>query len=214
MVFYTTMSRVHLADAAIVHGGGVIQTTQGEWEPSPASLARTTTAVGLIEAGVVDHLIFSGNNAHGDPLPVTEAGTMATIATELGIEPEKITIEDDSTSFIGNFANSLPKAKAAGIKRLLSVTGLITGFRADKVGRTINREWGLGLDLAGHIPSGEAEGLVAYPRELVALAMSRRCIASARREGVELEDLDEYYSGLKKDSKLAVVKRSFANYTY
>lgn len=208
------MSRVHSADAAIIHGGGITQTVPGEWRPSHASITRATTGIHLVEDGVVDQLILTGNNAHGDILPITEARSMAEIAIEYGIPPEKIIVLEKSTSTLGNLAEALTEAKIRNIERLIGVTGRIACFRANNIGQIINKQWELGRDLAGYVASEEKEGVVAYPRELVALSMSRRCIANAQIDGIALEDLDTYYLERKANSRLAVVKRHLASYPY
>jgi uncharacterized SAM-binding protein YcdF (DUF218 family) len=195
------------AQVALVHGGGVYPTADG-YRLERGSEARTDHAVALLQAGHVEGLLFTGGNAHGDDLGgVSEAGLMADRAVFQRVPASQITIEDVSSSTIGNWANSAVILERDGVESVLGVTSRIAAWRAEWIGRFLTETRGLPLEVVRYSTSHEPEGVRAVPREMMSMVMSRQCLYKAYDEKVELPKLDEFYRAWKAQYRLGHVKR-------
>ena len=102
------------ADAVLVLGTS--STVGGQ--PNPCMRVRVAEGVRLVEEGIAPVLIVSGGLDPRDGL--VEADTMAELAVELGLEPDRVVREDRSTSTIENLTNS--RALLAGAPTMVVVT--------------------------------------------------------------------------------------------
>ena len=96
------------ADAVIILGAGVNGTT-----PSLTLRTRLEAALDYLEAHPDVPVVLSGGQGPGEA--VTEARCMADWLTARGVEPERLLLEEDSTSTAENFAYSKVCLEAAGI---------------------------------------------------------------------------------------------------
>lgn len=195
------------AQVALVHGGGIYPTPNG-YRLEPGSLARTDHAVALLQAGHVEGLLFTGGNAHGDDLgDVSEAGLMAERAMSQRVSASQITVEDASSSTIGNWANSAVMLERDGVESVLGVTSRNATWRAEWIRNFLTETRGLPLEVVRYSPSHEPEGVRAVPREMMSMVMSRQCLYRAHDDGIKLPDLDEFYRTWKSGIGLDRVKR-------
>lgn len=194
------------AQVALVHGGGIRLVEDGGFALRPGSISRANMGVALYHIGAVERLLFTGGNAFGHNYSASEAGLMADLAMSHGVPASAIDAETDSTSTIGNWANSLPMIQATDAETILGVTGRIATSRAAMIGERLISSEGCEVSLMGYRASGENEGFRAHPREMVSKWMARRCLDSAEAAGVSLSDLDTYYLGWKSRTGLAHAK--------
>jgi uncharacterized SAM-binding protein YcdF (DUF218 family) len=103
------------ADAAIVLGAAVY----GE-RPSPVFRERINHAIGLYEAGLVTHIIFTGGVGYRDAL--AEAEVARNYALARGVPAEAILLETTSTSTWENLTNARLVAQQQGIETVLVVS--------------------------------------------------------------------------------------------
>lgn len=190
---------------ALVHGGGMYA-ADGSFHLRPGAIARTEHAANLLESKEIVKMVMSGGNANGLDLGASEASLMASHAISLGVPSWRIECEDASSSTIGNWANSLPILIDMGAERVVGVTSRIASDRAANVGREIIDHYDAQFVISRYSTSNDAEGLRAYPRELVSSLMARRCMAAAWKQGVPAEDLDSFYLDWKSRTGLAIAK--------
>ncbi|MCA9330507.1 YdcF family protein [Candidatus Saccharibacteria bacterium] len=200
------------AQVALVHGGGIepVPFTNGEFRLQPGSEARAIRGIELFQAGVVEALLFSGGNAHGHDLPDTEARLMADLAVEAGISAKKIEIEPQSSSTIGNWANSLTMMLGNGTESILGVTGRVARPRAQAVGTALIHHYDLGVELVGYRTTKEPIG-ISLAREALSIGANGAWLLNAARKGRSLQELDEAYRDRRQTSKVAKVKEVFTH---
>lgn len=99
-VWYDSTMQVDSVQAIIVLGAGVTPTG----EPSPTSTLRTSKAVELAESFSSAILIMSGNTPiHAKAVAEdTEAAIMKKHAASLGVDPQRILLENDSRDTLAN----------------------------------------------------------------------------------------------------------------
>lgn len=90
------------ADCGLVFGAAVHRSD----DPGPGIMRRTTTAARLVREGNVERLILSGGR--GTTSVESEAAVMRGVAMRKGIDPEVITLEEESTSTWENLVHSRP----------------------------------------------------------------------------------------------------------
>lgn len=190
----------------LVHGGG-IEAAQDGWVLGRNSSARAELAVELFHAGGLDTIVFAGGNGYGHELPTSEARLMADMAVRHDVPHYRIELEDSSHSTIGNWANALSIMQQMGTERVAGVTGQWASVRASYIGKQIIGNFGLEVELLGYYPSREREGVMGFAREQVSMVLARRCLDSARTDGVPLDQLDGYYATRKARTGLTRLKR-------
>lgn len=100
-VWYDNTMKIDSVQAIIVLGAGVTPTG----EPSPTSALRTSKAVELAELFSNAVLIMSGNtpiHAAEAATKDTEAAIMKKHAVSLGVDPQRILLENDSRDTLAN----------------------------------------------------------------------------------------------------------------
>ncbi len=199
-------------EALLVHGGG-LTIHADQISLTAASEARAIQAIVSYNTREVSYLVFSGGNAHGDALPTSEAKLGADLAVQAGVPHDKIVCEEDSSSTIGNWANSIPLLQQIGVESVTGITGRVASRRASLIGRQLIDHYSPELELSGYMPSSEREGMVAYPREAAALLLAWHCLKQARTDGKELADLDQYFSDMKKGRGIDGLKRRLTTYS-
>ncbi len=201
------------AQVALVHGGGIelAPTDPLGWQLQPGSTARAEKAVELFQGGVVESLLFSGGNAHGHDLPQTEAVLMADIATRAGVSVKHIKVEPGSSSTIGNWANSLGMLQEMDVESVMGVTGRIARPRAQGIGVSLIRHYGLGVKLVGYSTTKEPASPDAIARELTATPLAAAWLANAARKGRSLDELDRAYRDRRANSHIAQIKQHFTH---
>lgn len=201
-----------IAQVGLVHGGGIEQVPfhEGEFRLQPGSVARAEKGVELFGDGRIERLLFSGGNAHGHDLPLTEAGLMADIAVRAGVPPGRIDVEPDSSSTIGNWANSLGMIEAMDAESVLGVTGRVARPRAEGIGRLLIAHYGLNVELTGYTTTKEPL-LGATSREALAIPAATIWLVNAARKGRPLAELDTAYRDRRNHSPVAKVKEHFTH---
>lgn len=117
------------ADAAIVLGYAL----KRDGIPTAPLRLRVDAAVGLFEEGRVQNLLFSGGHPGGGLRTISEAEAMrryAQRATRDGIPPDRIVLEELSTSTRTNAVNSLQLVAARRWKSVVVATNPFHQFRA------------------------------------------------------------------------------------
>lgn len=199
-----------VAQVGLIHGGGIeiSPTDPRGWQLQPGSEQRAIRGVELFFDGAVERLLFTGGNAHGNDLPQSEAGQMADIAVRAGVPASNIETEGTSSSTIGNWANSLPILGGMGVESVLGVTGRWASTRARRIGSHMMRDYSVeGLQLTGYEPSNEAEGVKAIPREAASLPAAELVLRMARKQGVPLSELDQFYRNFRSQTGIAKAKK-------
>jgi uncharacterized SAM-binding protein YcdF (DUF218 family) len=199
-------------EALLIHGGG-LSIHGGDISLTAGGEARTMQGVATYNSGGVNYLVFSGGNAHGDTLATSEAKLGADLAVRAGVPHNKIVCEEDSSSTIGNWANSIPLIQQLGVESVAGITGSLASHRASFIGKQLIFSYAPELELSGYIKSAEHEGLIAYPREAAALLLTRRCLKQASTDDIKLSDLDQYFSTMKQKNGISRIKRRFAVYS-
>lgn len=102
-------------DAIVVLGAAL----NADGTPSPSLKRRARHGVALHRSGAAPVILFSG----GVPVQgLSEAEAMRAIALELGVEPERILLEEASSSTWENAHNSVDIARKHGWQRLVVVS--------------------------------------------------------------------------------------------
>ncbi|MBQ3088976.1 MAG: YdcF family protein [Oscillospiraceae bacterium] len=123
-------------------------------EPSPALRARLDRALAFLEAereqGSYPLIVVSGGK--GSDEPISEARAMADYLAGQGIDPQRILLEEDSTSTDTNIANTLALLEERGIE-WEHMTIVSNGFHLARV-RMIAGRYGLDCStLAAPMPT-------------------------------------------------------------
>ncbi|MFD0711647.1 YdcF family protein [Paenibacillus sp. GCM10027626] len=132
---YSPPKELAKADAAIVLGAAL-------WNdvPSPGLKERLDHAYKLYEQGVVSHLILSGG-LDSNGASITEAEGMRNYLVEQkGMPPERLVLEDKSTSTYENLLFSKPLAKLNGWNSIIIVTHDYHAVRAGEIASFIGYE--------------------------------------------------------------------------
>ncbi len=90
------------ANCGLVFGAAVHRSD----DPGPGIMRRTATAARLVHEGNLRRLIFTGGK--GEASNDSEAEVMRAVAMRLGIDPEVIVLEEQSTSTWENLVYSRP----------------------------------------------------------------------------------------------------------
>lgn len=189
----------------LVHGGGLDPIPDG-WVLGPGSVARVERAVVLLQEDDTRQVVFTGGNGHGHDLPVSEARLMADMAVRHGVAHGRIECEDQSSSTIGNWANSLPLLEDMGAETVVGVTSQAARTRARMIGSQLCQHYGVAVHLAGYVSSGEAATWKAYAREAVAVPLAVAWLANAWRKGRSLAELDEAYRSRRSNTPIGAAK--------
>lgn len=104
-------------DVVLVLGGG----HDGDGMISPSSRRRVRTAVGLLQAGRTQNLIFSGGRPAGSS-DVQEAFLMRDFALTLGAPAERLLTELKAASTFGNLRYGFALARTNGFERIAILT--------------------------------------------------------------------------------------------
>ena len=174
----------------------------------PNSQARAVRAVELYfdPASSVERLLFTGGNGHGHTLPTNEAELMADFAVRAQVPHDLIEREPNSSSTLGNWANSAAMLRDWGAEEVVGITGRIARHRAAWIGSQVINDYGFDFTIAGYESSKEHERTRATVREIASMGMAVSCLALARRDGVALENLDDFYTRAKSTTGFALVK--------
>jgi uncharacterized SAM-binding protein YcdF (DUF218 family) len=89
-------------ECGLVFGAAVHRTD----DPGPGIMRRTATAARLMKQGSVERLILTGGK--GEVSNESEAAVMRAVAMRLGIDPDMIALEEQSTSTWENLVYSRP----------------------------------------------------------------------------------------------------------
>lgn len=202
-----------VAQVGLIHGGGIepVPYASDVYQLQPGSVARAERGVELFEAGAVDRLLFSGGNAHGHNLSVTEAQLMADSAVRSGVPASRIETEPTSSSTIGNWGNSLEILQEMGAESVLGVTGRIARPRAYGIGMALIRHYGIDIELTGYWTTKEPASPDAMVRELTAAPLAAAWLANAWRKGRSLSELEDAYRNRRAHSPVASVKERFTH---
>ncbi|MEK7563677.1 MAG: YdcF family protein [Patescibacteria group bacterium] len=90
------------AECGLVFGAAVHRTD----DPGPGITRRTSTAARLVHEGMVDRLIFTGGR--GAASNESEAAVMRAVAMRRGVDPDRITLEEEATSTWENLVYARP----------------------------------------------------------------------------------------------------------
>ena len=90
------------AECGLVFGAAVHRTD----DPGPGIMRRTATAARLVREGRLERLIFTGGK--GEASNDSEAAVMRAVAMRQGIDPDLMTLEEQSTSTWENLVYSRP----------------------------------------------------------------------------------------------------------
>lgn len=151
------------ADAVIILGAGVNGT-----RPSLTLRSRLDAALEYLEQHPEVPVVLSGGQGSGED--ITEAQCMYDYLTERGVEPERLLLEEDSTSTAENFAFSRPLLVAAGVDPEEDLVAFVTNdFHICRAGLLASREdYELAFGIPAELPWRYLE-LNYYIRESFAL---------------------------------------------
>jgi uncharacterized SAM-binding protein YcdF (DUF218 family) len=151
------------ADAVIILGAGVNGT-----RPSLTLRSRLDAALEYLEQHPEVPVVLSGGQGSGED--ITEAQCMYDYLTERGVEPERLLLEENSTSTAENFAFSRPLLVAAGVDPEEDLVAFITNdFHIYRAGLLASREdYELAFGIPAELPWRYLE-LNYYIRESFAL---------------------------------------------
>jgi vancomycin permeability regulator SanA len=111
-----------VADAALVHGAGF---TVVDSISQASAFTREQTLLGarLVEEGVVESLIVCGRGPNLDDVyKVTEAKAMAEIAEDAGVPRNRIFMDEESVTTLGNWVYGAAIAQDIAAERVLGVS--------------------------------------------------------------------------------------------
>lgn len=153
------------ADAVIVLGAGVNGTV-----PSATLQMRIETAAAYLAAHPDIPAVLSGGQGPGEDIPEAEA--MRDALLSLGVDGDRLILEDKSTSTSENLSYSKEMLEARGVDTENGTIAVVTnGFHIARMKLLAERK---GIGAVG-IPAPEAYGYLAfndYVREAFALAKS------------------------------------------
>lgn len=112
------------ADVAIVLSGG----SYLDGSLNGDSLERTVAAVRLYHRGMVPRLLFTGGPCCGQ----SASALMAKLASELGVPPEALLVEEHSEDTHQNAVHSAALVRRHGFRSALLVTGTLHLNRAER----------------------------------------------------------------------------------
>ncbi len=133
-------------ECGLVFGAAVHRTD----DPGPGIIRRTATAARLLREGSVERLIFTGGK--GDASNDSEAEVMRAVAMRQGIDPDLITLEEQSTSTWENLVYSRPL-----VADCQSIVGISDGYHLARIRYLADLQgWGtLPTFPADNPPNGE-----------------------------------------------------------
>jgi uncharacterized SAM-binding protein YcdF (DUF218 family)/lysophospholipase L1-like esterase len=114
------------ADAIVVLGAGVI----GDCVPNANGMRRVFRGVDAFRAGRAPMFVITGGKA-GGVCPVADA--MANVARDLGVPPDKMVVERESTNTHENGERVAPMLRERNVRRILLVTDRLHMRRATGV---------------------------------------------------------------------------------
>ena len=134
--------------------------------PSGSLSQRIDAAVDYLKANPETLVVASGGQ--GDDEPMSEAACMQEILLSAGIAPERIIVEDRSTSTVENLTNSFALLEGRGVSGVGIVTNEFHVYRALAVGRSIG-----GYEVCGVPARSTVFGYIHYAmREFFAVSVS------------------------------------------
>lgn len=162
-------------DAVIVLGAAVV----APGVPGPALVRRVEWGVGVFRARCAGHLVLSGGSI-GPPPP--EAHLMRQIALDLGVDEDRIVVEDTSRNTFENAVYTGAFIRRRGWRRVVVVTDAYHLRRALYIFRRLGWRW-RGRGSRERRPYRGCGGCGWSSRNGSAMRVRRNCSGSAPTSG-------------------------------
>lgn len=191
-----------LADVALVHGSG-FEIIDNTYYPSTGSRLNADRAAQLLADQSVELILLSGRG----PVPdasygTSEARVMANYLVSEGFPSNRLEVEEDSTSTVGNWANSALMLREMGALSVVGVAAPVSAPRCELIGDFVAPQ--SDLQLVGYEVSDKKARVKDYARELIAYRLTQKFLD--KNDTTDIENLAEAYEQYKFERGLAQLK--------
>jgi uncharacterized SAM-binding protein YcdF (DUF218 family) len=192
-----------VADAVLVHGAGFEMVDS---VPHASAFTREQTLLGvqLIEDGLAESLVVSGRGPNLDDVyKITEARAMAGIAEDAGVSRDRIFMDEESVTTLGNWVFGAFIAQDIGAERIIGVSRPSHVARATMCADFVTER--AGLELVEYRLIAEDVRRTSRVREAGQRFMLQRFID--KNQDTPLADIPERYEAAKTPLGLNIIKR-------
>lgn len=193
-----------VADAVLVHGAAFEMVDS---VPHASAFTREQTLLGvrLIEDGLAESLVVCGRGPNLDDVyKVTEARAMADIAEEAGVPRDRIIMDEESVTTLGNWVFGAFIAQGIGAERIIGVSRPSHVARAIMCADFVTER--AGLELVEYRLITEDVRLTSRVREAGQRYMLQRFID--KNQDTPLAEIPERYEAAKNTLRLNKIKRA------
>ena len=191
------------AEVGLIHGSGFIFNGDS-YAMSTGSRLNAEKAAELMDANLLDKVICSGRGpVQGESYGTSEAQLMADYLVSAGFDHNRIEVEANSTSAIGNWVNSariLTDIEAASV---MGVAAKVNIQRMQLIGEFVAKR--CNFDIVGYSPSKMEARAKDYLRESINYQLTRRFLRG--NTFTPVYELDDAYESYKAQIGLASLKR-------
>lgn len=193
-----------VADAVLVHGAGFEMIGS---VPHASAFMREQTLLGvrLIEDGLAESLVVTGRGPNLDDVyKVTEARAMADIAEDAGVPRDRIFMDEESVTTLGNWVFGAFIAQDIGAERIIGVSRPSHVARAIMCADFVTERAGLEL-VEYRLITSEDVRMSSRVREAGQRFMLQRFID--KNQDTPLTEIPETYEAAKNSLRLNKIKR-------
>lgn len=190
-------------DGALINGSG-FYVVEGVQYTSRSTEMNAKAALQAFDKGEIGGVICTGKAPvnEGD-FPFTEARLTADYLVHIGFPHSRIELEEESSSAVGNWANSVPIIQGLGWEAVKGITAKQNVRRMSRIGEFVANKGGFGF--AGYYSTEAGSKLQDYIREFGVDLLLIRFLA--KHKNTPLEALETAYDAFKEEYGTAAVKR-------